>query len=783
MEGVLDPTDPPSNPIEPGVKLEPPTIVDGLEQVVQPQQVAFVEDSAVTKAEKYEHHGENVADAPSKRIKLEHPEIEIPARSERVKGMAPIKAEFLVHVSANKRDDRSTVHNDDDDAAEGAAHHQGGGRAERGKGKKNKGQNTGRQFTRASDEVGLCSSRACAPEFSPEECQFGDSCRFEHDIRKYLREGKREDLKTFEGVCPVWKANGKCDVGWKCRFVGSHMQERDTVDDKRELVLVERESSQDGVPTTARGSITNDVSPQARTDLTKRRFKTPKSDIYNHDLENRERQHNTNQVMQVHHDHHYHRNTSSEEDASQQDNRAQYTDPPLLPSEKRPIYFGPETPVLAPLTTQGNLPFRRLCVSLGAQATYSEMAMSLPLIQGSRSEWALMRAHASETLPPAYSPPPTTSATNIVTPYTNSNDLKFSAQIAANKPWQAIKATEILTALCPHLRLIDLNAGCPIDLVFRQGAGSALLDHPSKLTKILRGMSAVSSSIPISVKIRMGTKDARPTALKLVDRLIHGTSDVDAFDNKPAGVAAITLHGRSRQQRYTRSADWGYIASCAALIDSYNEKADALADTVREPDPRHQPNGKAEKVFFLGNGDCYSHSHYTDHLRDAKVDSVMIARGALIKPWIFEEIATGQYIDKSASERLGLVETFAKYGLEVWGSDERGVGVTRRFLLEWLSFAYRYVPVGLLEYLPPNLQDRPPAWRGRNELESLLGSGDYRDWVKITGAKGSFEWKDGVGKKAADVLVSSEMFLGPTHKDFKFQPKHKSNSYEIEAEG
>ncbi|KAL8950182.1 MAG: hypothetical protein Q9183_007541, partial [Haloplaca sp. 2 TL-2023] len=165
-------------------------------------------------------------------------------------------------------------------------------------------------------------------------------------------------------------------------------------------------------------------------------------------------------------------------------------------------------------------------------------------------------------------------------------------------------------------------------------------------------------------------------------------------------------------------------------------------------------------LYFIGNGDCYSHTAYQDSLSSSGVDSVMLARGALIKPWVFEEIAQNQYLDKSASERLDYVKEFCKYGLECWGSDEMGVGTTRRFLLEWLSFTYRYVPVGILEHLPPSLQDRPPAWRGRNELETLLGSADFRDWIKI-----------------------SEMFLGPAHRDFKFIPKHKSNSYEIEAEG
>ena len=95
------------------------------------------------------------------------------------------------------------------------------------------------------------------------------------------------------------------------------------------------------------------------------------------------------------------------------------------------------------------------------------------------------------------------------------------------------------------------------------------------------------------------------------------------------GTAAITLHGRSRQQRYTKNADWKYISECAALIKDYHQRGDDLSDTVREADERSQPGNK---VYFLGNGDCYSHIDYNTHLEEAKVDSVMIARGALIKP-------------------------------------------------------------------------------------------------------------------------------------------------------
>lgn len=691
---------------------------------------------------------------------------------------------YLIDTSSLRNDPRDVM---DDDAAEGRGSapqgddRDGGGNG-KGKGKKkNKGQNTERSFGKFDDTLPLCNSRAFTAEFSPRECRFGEKCRLCHDLRKYLAEGRRDDLTTWDGKCPMYEKFGSCPTGWKCRFVRSHMKEVEHEDGRKELTLLVDEAKAkeagnlpQGEKTEGNSNTNNDDEEQKydmynvvgmgpKIELNRKRTDFSKADSYIKWLDG-EARHN--------HDLHHREKDASEETVK--DLRAQFIEPPFKASEKRRLYFGPETPTLAPLTTQGNLPFRRLCVELGAQLTYSEMAMGMPLIQGTKADWTLMKAHKSEIEPPRITP----GKVPVFDSYSHAKDMRFGAQISGSAVWVVTKAADILNRLCPSLRVIDLNCGCPIDMVFKSGGGSALLESHGKLERMIRGMNAVSGEVPITAKIRMGVKSNRPTAPQVIERLAFGAKEHRERLGAP-GCAAITLHGRSREQRYTKLADWGYIGDCAALIKSYNEKRDELIDTAAEPDASTLPNSKDGKMYFLGNGDCYSHVDYYNHIENAKVDSVMIGRGALIKPWLFEEIEKGQYLDKSASERLTYIEKFARYGLEAWGSDELGIGFTRRFLLEWLSFAHRYVPIGLLEHLPPSLNQRPPAYHGRNDLETLMASGNFKDWIKLTYVTPR---KRKPNSYKGDVLTSySEMFLGPVHPGFQFQPKHKSNAYEAEG--
>jgi len=347
---------------------------------------------------------------------------------------------------------------------------------------------------------------------------------------------------------------------------------------------------------------------------------------------------------------------------------------------------------LAPLTTNGNLPYRRICKKFGADITCGEMALASNLLAGKPSEWALLRRHQSEDI--------------------------FGVQVCGSSAEPLTYCAELIEQEGLSVDFVDINSGCPIDLIYQKGMGSALLERAPRMEGILTGMSKVLS-VPLTIKLRMGKDHKNLVAHQLIPSL------------KLWGADAVTLHGRTRKQRYSKNADWDYINVCS----------------------------QTSPVPLIGNGDIYNWQEAVHYMENTQIATVMIARAALTKPWIFSEIKERRDWDITASERFDMLKDFTNFGLEHWGSDSQGIGKTRFFLLNWLSFLYRYVPVGLLERLPSRINERPPAFYGRSDLETLLASKDAKDWVKIT-----------------------EMLLGPVPAGFEFIPKHKSNAFE-EAQG
>ncbi|KAG1861151.1 hypothetical protein DFJ58DRAFT_264513 [Suillus subalutaceus] len=658
-------------------------------------------------------------------------------------GTAAVKQQFLLSPAAFPAVD--------DDAAEGSTAHTGrscadvvdtdargtGGRKKwtKAQKKEKRGANKGRKFDKVHDQLELCLRVA-----NGKICEHGDECRFTHDIDAYLAAKPRDirfpSITTISDVppfimdmeednstaddnlhsleqhtsCPSFTESGFCRLGLKCRFLGAHAKR----DASGVITLVEDEEKR--AQTALSATELNFISADTLKLLRSKKYPKPITDAYLKELEAAKGDSN-----------------GPEEDVTVGKDNLAMNDPPPISSElvakrtgnsdssaqtdtpdvslrvqeKRRLNWSGKS-YLAPLTTVGNLPFRRLCMTLGADITCGEMGLATSFLTASASEFSLVRRHPSESM--------------------------FGIQLAGNKPTTLVATAEVLGREfgdAGGIDFVDVNCGCPIDLVFKSGSGSALLDAPAKLGKIVTGMSRALGEIPVTIKLRTGVKDGRNNAHKIMSRAATEW-----------GIGCITLHGRTRQQRYTKLADWEYIKQC---VDAVRAKE---ADEGLSPIP------------IFGGGDCFSSHDYWTNVSSTGVDGVMIGRGALIKPWIFTEVKEHREWDISSRERLQLIGKFTEFGLSHFGTDTTGVNTTRRFLCEALSFQYRYVPIGLLERLPARINDRAPAFKGRDELETLLASPNSQDWVKI-----------------------SEMFLGPAPESWSFTPKHKSNAHGEESQG
>jgi tRNA-dihydrouridine synthase 3 len=181
--------------------------------------------------------------------------------------------------------------------------------------------------------------------------------------------------------------------------------------------------------------------------------------------------------------------------------------------------------VMAPMTKGSNLPYRRLCVELGARVLLSEMVVARRLKQRRRSEFALIRRAPDEPC--------------------------FGVQLAGNKPEEMAWAAALVESRGADF--IDLNLGCPIDHFTRMGLGAALGRQPNRVRRIVEAMCA-AVSVPVTVKIRLGWKDDARNYLELARAAVDG------------GAAALTVHGRTREARYRHPADWDAIAEVAAAV-------------------------------------------------------------------------------------------------------------------------------------------------------------------------------------------------------------------------
>ena len=181
--------------------------------------------------------------------------------------------------------------------------------------------------------------------------------------------------------------------------------------------------------------------------------------------------------------------------------------------------------VMAPMTKGSNLPYRQLCVELGARVLVSEMVVARRLKQRRRGEFALIRRAPEEPC--------------------------FGMQLAGNKPDELAWAAALAEARGADF--IDLNLGCPIDHFTRMGLGAALGRQPARVRRIVEAMTA-AVTVPVTVKIRLGWNADHRNYLDLARAIADG------------GASAIGVHGRTREARYRHPADWDAIAEVAAAL-------------------------------------------------------------------------------------------------------------------------------------------------------------------------------------------------------------------------
>jgi tRNA-dihydrouridine synthase 3 len=310
--------------------------------------------------------------------------------------------------------------------------------------------------------------------------------------------------------------------------------------------------------------------------------------------------------------------------------------------------------VMGPMTKGSNLPYRRLCVELGARITVSEMTLARKLKQKRRGEFALIRRFEGEPC--------------------------FGVQLAGTNPdemgWAAALVEE------RGAEFVDVNLGCPIDYFTRKGLGAALARQPRRVARIVAAMRSTASHVPVTVKIRLGWNDEARNALEVAQAAVD------------AGAAAVFVHGRTRNARYRHAAEWDAIAEIAHALP----------------------------VPVIGNGDLLFPHEIDRARRDSGCAAVMVARGALIKPWIFREAHDG-YRDLDAHERLAIYRRYADLALEHWRDDDRGRAAAREFVQWHLGFWCRYAP-RRQDGTWPTMQEREPGRELDSPLEELLARSD-----------------------------------------------------------
>ena len=213
-----------------------------------------------------------------------------------------------------------------------------------------------------------------------------------------------------------------------------------------------------------------------------------------------------------------------------------------------------------------------------------------------------------------------------------------------------VEAAKLVEQAQPDI--LDLNFGCPVKKVAGKGAGSGMLRDVPKLLEITREV-VKAVNIPVTVKTRLGWDDSQKIIVDLAEQL------------QDCGIQALAIHGRTRAQMYTGEADWTLIGE------------------VKNNPRMHIP--------IIGNGDVTTPERAKECFDKYGVDAVMIGRGSIGRPWIFEEVKhflqTGDKMAPRAFEwQTSIIKEHVLRSIE-WLNDERkGIVHSRRHLANAPAF-------------------------------------------------------------------------------------------------
>lgn len=293
--------------------------------------------------------------------------------------------------------------------------------------------------------------------------------------------------------------------------------------------------------------------------------------------------------------------------------------------------------VLAPMAGVTDRTFRRICRAYGAEYTVSEMVSAKALCYEQRAKRKEYLLSATAELASVFE-----------------EDCPMSVQLFGKDPEFMAEAAKMLEdgsykgcVSNAKPTAIDINMGCPMRKITSNGEGSALMKTPALAYEVANAVCK-AVSLPVTVKIRSGWDSDSVNAVEISKML------------EAAGVSAICVHARTREQMYTPGIDMSVIEKVKNAV----------------------------KVPVIGNGDIYSAEHAVKMINSTGCDGIMIGRGAMGAPWLFSEIRSALdgdfYISPSFKQRIAIAIRQLDMMIEEHG-ERKGLAEAKKHMAWYIS--------------------------------------------------------------------------------------------------